>query len=75
MATFLFFDLSAFSHFNNFRVVNFAWLIFQNIGDFGRGFPFLRPEYTGALFVITKMDEENYKRVLKKAQTKFLGKI
>ena len=36
MATFLFFDLSAFSHFNNFRVVNFAWLIFQNIGDLGR---------------------------------------
>lgn len=31
------------------------------ITNFGRGFPFLRPEYTGALFVITKMDEENYK--------------
>ena len=31
------------------------------ITNFGRGFPFLRPEYTGALFVITKIDSENYK--------------
>lgn len=31
------------------------------ITNFGRGFPFLRPEYTGALFVITKIDDENYK--------------
>ncbi|MGM9650629.1 MAG: type II restriction endonuclease [Faecousia sp.] len=30
------------------------------ITNFGRGFPFLRPEYTGALFVFTKQDEENY---------------
>ena len=31
------------------------------ITNFGRGFPFLRAEYTGALFVITKIDDENYK--------------
>ena len=31
------------------------------ITNFGKGFPFLRPEFTGALFVITKMDEDNYK--------------
>ena len=31
------------------------------ITNFGRGVPFLRPEFTGALFIITKMDEENYK--------------
>lgn len=31
------------------------------ITNFGRGFPFLRPEYTGALFVITKISDENYK--------------
>lgn len=31
------------------------------ITNFGRGFPFLRPEFTGALFVITKIDEGNYK--------------
>lgn len=30
------------------------------ITNFGRGFPFLRPEYTGALFVFVKCDEENY---------------
>lgn len=30
------------------------------ITNFGRGFPFLRPEYTGALFVLAKDDEENY---------------
>lgn len=30
------------------------------ITNFGRGFPFLRPEYTGALFVLTMSDEENY---------------
>lgn len=31
------------------------------ITNFGRGFPFLKPEYTGALFVITKINGENYK--------------
>lgn len=31
------------------------------ITNFGRGFPFLRPEYTGALFIITKMSEDDYK--------------
>lgn len=31
------------------------------ITNFGRGFPFLRPEYTGALFVLTKCDEEYYR--------------
>ncbi len=31
------------------------------ITNFGRGFPFLGPEFTGALFVITKIDAENYK--------------
>lgn len=30
------------------------------ITNFGKGFPFLRPEYTGALFVFAKNDEENY---------------
>lgn len=30
------------------------------ITNFGRGFPFLRPEYTGALFVFVKCDDENY---------------
>lgn len=30
------------------------------ITNFGRGFPFLRPEYTGALFVFVKDDDENY---------------
>lgn len=30
------------------------------ITNFGRGFPFLRPEYTGALFVFVKYDVENY---------------
>ena len=30
------------------------------ITNFGRGFPFLRPEYTGALFVFIKCDDENY---------------
>ncbi len=30
------------------------------ITNFGRGFPFLRPEYTGALFVLAMYDEENY---------------
>lgn len=29
--------------------------------NFGRGFPFLRPEFTGSLFVMVKMDEEDYK--------------
>ena len=31
------------------------------ITNFGHGFPFLQPEYTGALFVFSKYDEENYK--------------
>lgn len=31
------------------------------VTNFGRGFPFLRPEYTGALCVFTKIDAENYK--------------
>ena len=31
------------------------------ITNFGRGFPFLRPEYTGALFVFSKMSEDDYK--------------
>lgn len=30
------------------------------ITNFGRGFPFLRPEYTGALFVFVKCDDEYY---------------
>ena len=30
------------------------------ITNFGRGFPFLRPEYTGALFVFVKCDADNY---------------
>lgn len=30
------------------------------ITNFGHGFPFLRPEYTGALFVFVQMAEEDY---------------
>ena len=30
------------------------------ITNFGRGFPLLRPEYTGALFILTQQDNENY---------------
>ena len=30
------------------------------ITNIGHGFPFLRPEYTGALFVFAKCDDENY---------------
>lgn len=30
------------------------------ITNFGRGFPFLNPEYTGALFVLVQMNEDNY---------------
>lgn len=30
------------------------------ITNFGRGFPFLRPEYTGALFIFAKCNDENY---------------
>lgn len=30
------------------------------ITNFGRGFPLLKPEYTGALFVLTKQTEEYY---------------
>ena len=33
------------------------------ITNFGRGFPFLRPEYTGALFVFTKCDAEDYQAI------------
>lgn len=31
------------------------------ITNFGRGFPFLKQEYTGALFVLAQCDNENYK--------------
>lgn len=31
------------------------------ITNFGRGFPFLRPEYTGALFVFAKLSNEFYR--------------
>lgn len=31
------------------------------ITNFGQSFPFLHPEYTGALFVFTKCDDKNYK--------------
>lgn len=31
------------------------------ITNFGRGFPFLRPEFTGALFVLIRINAENYK--------------
>lgn len=31
------------------------------ITNFGRGFPYLRPEYTGALFILVKYSEEDYK--------------
>lgn len=30
------------------------------ITNFGKGFPLLKPEYTGALFILTQQDEENY---------------
>ena len=30
------------------------------ITNFGRDFPFLKPEYTGSLFVFSKLDEEDY---------------
>ena len=30
------------------------------VTNFGRGFPYLRPEYTGALFVFTQQNEEAY---------------
>ena len=30
------------------------------VTNFGRGFPYLRPEYTGALFVFTKQNKETY---------------
>lgn len=30
------------------------------ITNLGRGFSYLRPEYTGALFVLTQQDNENY---------------
>ena len=41
----------------------FTWYESKNelrITGFGRGFPLLRPEYTGALFVLIKDDEEDY---------------
>lgn len=31
------------------------------ITNFGRGFPFVRPEYTGALFILVETDPEDYK--------------
>jgi len=31
------------------------------ITNFGRGFPFLRPEFTGALFVLVQSDDEDYR--------------
>lgn len=31
------------------------------ITNFGRGFPFLKPEYTGALFILTQLTEEDYR--------------
>lgn len=30
------------------------------ITNFGKGFPFLKPQYTGALFVFTQMTEDDY---------------
>ncbi len=41
----------------------FTWYKSKNelrITKFGRGFPFLRPEYTGALLVLTKQDGSEY---------------
>ena len=41
----------------------FTWYESKNelrITRFGRGFPLLRPEYTGALFVLTKQDGSEY---------------
>ncbi|MBR6229852.1 MAG: restriction endonuclease [Eubacterium sp.] len=41
----------------------FTWYESKNelrITGFGRGFPLLRPDYTGALFVLIKEDDENY---------------
>ena len=34
------------------------------ITNFGRGFPFLRPEYNGALFVLVQNSEEDYQERL-----------
>ena len=31
------------------------------ITNFGKGFPFVRPDYTGALFVLVKIDSEDYR--------------
>lgn len=31
------------------------------ITNFGKGFPYLRPQYTGALFVLTQVTEDDYK--------------
>ena len=42
---------------------NFTYYESKNelrITKFGRGFPFLNPDQTGALFVLTKQSEENY---------------
>ena len=41
----------------------FTWYESKNelrITRFGRGFPFMQAEYTGALFVLTKKDSDNY---------------
>ena len=32
----LFYKFGAFCHLDNLRIINFAWSVFQNIGDFGR---------------------------------------
>ena len=49
---------------NDFRTDScFTWYESKNelrITRFGRGFPLLRPEYTGALFVLVKVTDEDY---------------
>lgn len=45
----------------------FTWYESKNelrITKIGRGFPYLRPEYTGALFVLAKMSEDEYEAYL-----------
>ncbi len=39
------------------------------ITNFGKGFPFLRTEYTGALFILIKMSDENYKGYVLNTET------
>lgn len=46
------------------------------ITNFGKGFPFLHPEYTGALFILTQRDEENYQGFVLNSESdieQFLG--